>query len=228
VTAAIVLGYAAAGHAQSLSVALGESAQRAPMRRAPSPGRQPLGFRAFLIYGRDLLAARKTFDSVLGTSRVNGLGGGAELLNIWHGAFLRVDGSSWSRTGARVDASGTSLGISTTVKLTPIEIGGGWRMSPGGPRASSGVAFYVGGGVVRMRFRQTSDFATDTDNVDQTTNGYTVFAGLELRVLSSVIVGAEGGYRSVPNAIGSGGVSQIYKENNLGGGVLRFLIGFRR
>jgi opacity protein-like surface antigen len=98
----------------------------------------------------------------------------------------------------------------------------------GAPRASSGVAAYFGGGVVRMRFRETSDFATDTDDVDQTTSGYTLFAGLELRMLRSVIVGAEAGYRRVPNAIGGGGISQKYNESDLGGAVFRFLIGIRR
>src|SRR5690349_18798099 len=151
VLAAIVLGHGAVGHAQSLSLTLNDSAQRAPVRRPANRVPQPLGFRAYLIYGRDLLAARKTFDAVVGTSRVNGLGGGAEILNVWHGAFVRVNGSTWSRTGARVDASGTSLGISTTVKMTPIEIGGGWRTGGGAPKASSGVALYAGGGLVRMR-----------------------------------------------------------------------------
>lgn len=230
--ACVALACAAAAHAQSTvdgpPAFQSGAASRASVRRAPTPAPQPLGFRAYILYGSDILAARKTFDAVLGIHRVNGLGAGAEVLNLWHGAFVRVDGSSWSRTGSRVDTSGNSLGISTVVKMTPIEIGGGWRTGGGPPRAASGVAFYVGGGLVRMRFRETSDFAAESDNVDQTTSGYDVFAGVELRVLRSVIVGAEGGYRRVPNAIGTGGISQTYNETDLGGGVLRFLVGIRR
>ena len=43
--------------------------------------------------------------------------------------------------------------------------------------------------------------------------------------IGMVRVAVEGVYRSVPNAIGAGGISQAFNETNLGGGGIRFAFG---
>jgi hypothetical protein len=55
-----------------------------------------------------------------------------------------------------------------------------------------------------------------------------VFGGVEVPVWKWMVAGVEAQYRSVPNAIGDGGVSAEFRETNLGGAVLRVMIGIRK
>jgi hypothetical protein len=46
--------------------------------------------------------------------------------------------------------------------------------------------------------------------------------------VSWVIAGAEVQYRTVPDALGEGGVSQVFGDTDLGGVTVRVLVGIRR
>jgi hypothetical protein len=117
-----------------------------------------------------------------------------------------------------------ALDIPISVELTPLEIGAGWRF-----RALAGghVLPYVGGGWLRMAYKETSEFASGDENTDTAFNGSVMFAGVEVMFLEWMIAGAEVQYRSVPGALGDGGVSEVYEEDNLGGVTVRGLLGVR-
>ena len=59
-------------------------------------------------------------------------------------------------------------------------------------------------------------------------SGYFVFGGVEVPIWKWIFAGAEAQYRSVPDALGDGGVSEHFGESDLGGTVLRVMIGIRK
>jgi hypothetical protein len=202
------------------------AAQGFPYRRPPPPP-PPVGIRAFAVVDASSLAAASTFESVVGSSRMTGRGGGVEVTRLWRGVFARVAASSASAAGSRVgvfENVAVSLGIPLDVSLGHVEIGGGWRMEQ--PR--SHVALYGGGGLLRVHYVESSSFADTLDDSDVTFGGYTAFGGVDARVWRWIMAGAEVQYRSVPDALGEGGVSKVFNESNLGGVTIRVMVGVRR
>lgn len=200
--------------------------QTAAPARATSSDRSFL--RAYFHVDFTTLAASRTFDAVIGKSRLSMPGGGGEALNLWKGLFARVAFSTARETGSRVIVIGDEvipIGVPLTVELRPLEIGGGWRFRP---MAGGRIVPYVGAGALRVGYRETSDFGQSSDNTDTTFNGSVVFGGVEASVFSWIIAGVEAQYRTVPDAIGGGGVSGAFGETDLGGTTLRVLIGVRR
>jgi hypothetical protein len=196
----------------------------------PSPAAassRPL-LRAYFLFDSTTLTASETFDAVIGKSRLAMPGGGAEVLRLWKGLFARVAFSSVKESGSRVvvfDDEVIDLGIPLTVELAPLEIAGGWRFPA---FASRRFVPYAGGGFLRMGYRETSQFAIGDDNTDTSFNGGLVFGGIEAALVSWVIAGAEVQYRTVPDALGEGGVSQAFGDTDLGGVTVRVLVGIRR
>jgi hypothetical protein len=203
-------------------------AQAATPLPSPSPASSRPLLRAYFLFDSTTLTASETFDAVVGKSRLAMPGGGAEVLRLWKGLFARVAFSSVKETGSRVvvfDDEVIDLGIPLTVELAPLEIGGGWRF----PALAAGrLVPYAGGGFLRMGYRETSQFAIGDDNTDTSFNGGLVFGGIEASIVSWVIAGAEAQYRSVPGALGDGGVSQAFGDTDLGGVTVRVLVGIRR
>jgi hypothetical protein len=68
-----------------------------PPPRAPSP----IGLRAYVIVDSDSLAAKESFDAVLGTSHLTAFGGGVDVVDIWKHRFAR----SRSRARRRREAA---------------------------------------------------------------------------------------------------------------------------
>lgn len=195
-------------------------------RASPRPRRQ-IGLRAFAALDANAMAASRTFDAVLDTHVLPARGGGAELLNIWKGLFIRVAATSGKKTGSRVvvvDNEAVSLGIPVTIEMRPVEFGAGWRSAIGRRRQG---AWYVGGGLLHLVYRETSTFAGVGENTDTTYDGAVVFAGADVRIWRFIVVGGEAQFRSVQNALGDGGASQAFKESDLGGATARGLIGVR-
>jgi hypothetical protein len=199
------------------------SAPPAPTRRAPARS----FFRAYAMFDTTELAAADSFNAVIGKSRITMPGGGVEVLGLWKGLFARGAFSSVTETGSRVvvfDDEVISLGIPVTIEMKPLEIAAGWRFRP---LLSGRLTPYVGGGLLRMSYKETSDFAIGDENTDETFTGSVVFGGVEVALVSWVMAGAEVQYRSVPNALG-GGVSEVFDESDLGGVTVRVLVGIRR
>jgi hypothetical protein len=150
------------------------------------------------------------------------------VLNVWKHVFVRFAASHASKSGSRAfvaNGQPVSLGIPITVAMTPIEVGGGWRFPiSSAPRVTP----YAGGEYVAVMYSETSQFAGSGDNVSQTSSGYGVLGGVEVRLFKWVIAGGEAQFRSIPNALGHGSVSQDFGETNLGGFTVRGLIGIGR
>jgi opacity protein-like surface antigen len=147
------------------------------------------------------------------------------VLNVWKTLFLRVSASRISKGGNRAfvfNGQAVSLGIPITVQMTPIEVAAGWRFVSG-----SRVTPYIGGGALFVKYAETSAFAGSGDDVSQSNRGYCAFGGADVTISGWLVVGAEGEYRNVPHALGTGSVSQDFGETNLGGLTVRVLIGFK-
>lgn len=226
--AAIVLTTTAV-HAQEAEPAPGDvNAPEFASQPAPPRPRAPRSyFRGYVTFDSTALAASQTFDAIVGKPRLSMVGGGGELLDIWKGLFARVAVSSVKETGSRAELFNGEvipLGIPLTVELRPLEVAAGWRV----PLLAGRLVPYGGGGVLRMGYRETSTFAMAGENTSRTFGGSVFFGGVEARIVSWIVAGAEVQYRTVPDALGAGGLSEAFGETDLGGTTMRVLIGIRR
>jgi hypothetical protein len=182
----------------------------------------------FALYDYSTIASPKSFDAVFGKHTTAGPGVGLDVINLWSGVFVRVDGSQSSITGERVvifNGEVFKLGIPLTAKLTPLEFGAGWRFAPRG--GDSFAAPYVGASAISLKYKETSDFAENSENVDATYNGFGIFGGVDFRIAKQVFAGVEGQYRSIPISPGANSAAASFNEKDLGGAVLRVRAGIR-
>jgi hypothetical protein len=148
--------------------------------------------------------------------------------NIVKKVFVRATFAHATKDGDRVFVNNGqvfSLGIPLKVSMTPIELGGGWRSVVD---RRGRYAVYAGAGVLFLNYSETTPSGTADDNTSKTFSGYSVFGGVDRTFHKYVVAGVEAQYRGVPNAIGAAGVSQIYNETDLGGFVIRALLGVKR
>jgi opacity protein-like surface antigen len=199
-------------------------AQVRPARPLPPP--PTLAVRGFGDIGGFSFAAQHSFETILGSRSGPLFGGGAEVV-LPQGIFVGMHVSRFQRSGERVfifEDQTFDLGIDTTVRITPIEVTGGYRF-PVGRR----VRPYVGGGIGWHRYQETSEFADDDENVDETHRGYHLLGGAEVRVARWFGVGGEIHWATVPDALGQdgNGASAAFGETNLGGAGFRvkFVVG---
>jgi hypothetical protein len=203
--------------------------RRAPA--APSRGRL-VETSLFGHIGSLSFAARESFDAVLGSASGRVVGGGGEVRFVrgrLNGVFVRVDASRFRERGERAfvfDGQVFGLGIPMTVTVTPVEFSGGYRYVH---RRSGGRSFpivpYGGIGVGTVQYREESSFAEPGENVNDWFTSYHAFGGVEVRIWRWIGVGVEGHYRSVPDGLGQGGISEEFNETNLGGATVRVLLG---
>jgi len=170
------------------------------------------GIRGYLSLGMTLLAARDSFDAVAQTSRRPNVGGGVSA-TLWRGTFVDVAFSQITVDGERVFVNqGTvfRLGIPLSVTMRPLDIAGGWRFG-------SRVAPYVGAGLSRISYKETSRFADPDENLDQSGTGLLLEGGVDVEVARWLHLGGELRYRDVKAALGAGGVSAIFGDDSIGG-----------
>jgi opacity protein-like surface antigen len=183
--------------------------------------------RGFADVGSTTFAATESFETILGTATGVVFGGGVEVM-LPKNIFASVRASRFRKTGERVfvteGGERFGLGIPATITVTPIEFTGGYRFDRGWR-----VVPYGGGGFGRHRLRETSEFATDEENVEESFNGYHVLGGAEFRVAQWIGAAGELQWATVPDALGQdpNGVSNHFDETNLGGLTFRakFVIG---
>lgn len=190
-----------------------------------APPRKPLSIslRAYGIVDYNTLAAKQSFEAVLGSSKLKAVGGGVEV-DIWKHLFVRVAGTRARETGSRVFVAGGevfTLGIPLTVTMTPIEAGGGWRFVTKSGRLTP----YAGISYLSMGYSEESDFAEAGDNTSERFTGQAVFGGAEFRIWKWFTAAGEAQYRRVPKALGAGGASKDFDETDLGGVTARVSIG---
>ena len=188
---------------------------------------QTLGARGFFDAGAVRFAAAKSFEAILGTTTGTVFGGGGEVV-LPGGIFASVRASQFKKSGQRVfvfEGETFPLGIDTTIRIRPFEVSGGYRFGGGDRR----VVPYAAGGLGWHRYEETSEFAEDDENVDETFRGYHLLGGAEFRVLRWFAVGGEFQWTTVPDALGqdANGVSAAFNETDLGGTAfrVRFVIG---
>ncbi len=196
------------------------AAQVAPARaarRRPRAYVEGLQLRGFGMVAQNWLAAGSTFQAVLGSSQATELGGG---LSVTEGSyFLDVSARWFSRDGERVfvrNGQVYPLGIDTSVTMTPLDVTIGYRFRPFGRLRP-----YAGGGYTRLRYEESADFAGSGDDVSESFNGFHVVGGGEWRFGRLVGVATEVAWTRIANAIGDGGASQAFDEDDLGGTSVR-------
>lgn len=215
--------------------------RQARARRPAAPRGPAVRVQAFGEVGWEFFAASKTFDAVLGSKSGIAYGGGARIAHR-SGLFGQVDISRFKKDGSRVFVSNGevfSLGIPTTVTMTPIDFTVGFeafvnrrpRPARGQPRARAAapartarqraVSYYVGGGLGLFGYKETAEFATAGDDTDDRFRSYHVMGGVHVPVWSVVGLGFDVQRRWVNDAIGTAGVSQAFEETDLGGLTVR-------
>ena len=187
-------------------------------RRASS---QEIGVRGFGDVGDTRFAAAQSFDAVLGTHSGIVFGGGVETV-LPSGIFVSLRASRFQKDGTRVFVLNDEvfdLGIPTTVRVTPIQVTGGYRFNVGRRHITP----YLGGGAGWFRYSETSEFADTSDDVAETFTGYHLLGGAEWRMSHIIGVAGEAEWSTVRDALGQnpGGVSSAFDETDLGGVTFR-------
>lgn len=201
-----------------------------PPRPAPEPA---VHIRGFVGFDRLSAAASDTFNALAGKSAFTGFTLGADVYGrvLPANSFVRLGFSSTTLEGERVvvaDNDVFSTGIALTMTMKPVTVGGGIRFvpkpRPSARRSSTQLTPYVGLGVVMLKYREVSDFGEDAENAVESHTGVSFFGGVDLKFSKLLSAGVEAEYRSV-KGFGSGGVSEAFGEDKLGGLSLKFLIG---
>ena len=184
---------------------------------APSATRPPaVAFRAFALATVERFTAGTTFNATLGSRVAPFFGGGVELVTRG-GLFVDLAASRMSKDGQRAFVNNGEifqLGIPLRVRLTPIEVSGGYRVKL---RRHPRIVPYMGGGVGWYRYSETADFASTNDDVETTHAGWLVVGGAEVRLQRWIGVAADAQYTGVPGILGQGGLSKDLGEKDLGG-----------
>ena len=168
--------------------------------------------------------AHQTFAAVLGHSFGPLYGGGVEV-RVRRRLFIGGAVEYFQQTGQRVfvsDGAVFKLGIPDTVRIIPISATVGYRHD------LRKLAVYVGAGAGAYLYRETSDSADPSENVDQRFASYHGLAGVEFGGHGVLRTAFEVQFTSVPNALGSNGAAAAFGEHDLGGVVVRIkLLGGR-
>jgi opacity protein-like surface antigen len=201
--------------------AVNTAAQVTP--RPPAPSR-PVEIGGYAMLGLMNFTAADTFDVGAGSPYGSIFGGGARVGLPLGGLFINVGAWQFRDRGQRVfvfEGEEFPLGIPLNITITPLEIGGGWQFRF---RRAPQVRPYVTGGFTSYGYKETSEFATDAENVDERFTGYHLAGGVDFPVQQWIGVGWELNWTTVPDAIGGGGLSAEFDETNLGGVAFRFKI----
>jgi opacity protein-like surface antigen len=210
----------------------GPTGSRPPAGQAKTaaPGRPPVkakpSVRGFAEVSFAWMTASESFKAVTDTSSRVQYGGGVQVVNVWKGLYAEAQAGYSTLDGSRVfvyQDTVYDMGIPVAITFTPIDAGVGWR-SP----VSRTTHAYVGGGVSFMNYKEESDFAGAGDDVSEWFTGFYVSGGLEVKLARWLHLRAEGRYTSIPDALGSEGVSADFKETNLGGAAVAVKLAFGR
>ncbi len=182
-----------------------------------------LGFRlrGFADAGTTTLAAKQSFDAVVGRHGGPVLGGGIEIVRH-PGWFVEVRASHFMKSGERVfpfQGQIYKLGIPVDIELIPVDLTGGFRLERGWF-----VTPYGGAGYTSMGYRERSSFSASGEDVNARVNGFHVMAGAEVRVWRWIGVAGEASWSRVANALGTEGMSKEFGETDLGGTTGRFKV----
>jgi hypothetical protein len=161
------------------------------------------------------LTATRSAEATLASS--GGLTwGGAGRYTFHKGFYASLGVRTFSASGERVFVAGPSdtvsrLGFPLSVRITPVALTLGYRF-----RNGQLVVPYAGLGGSITSYREESSVAGISYDESRSKAGFQLVGGLEVG-RGMFRFGAEAGWSTVPNAIGLGGVSEVYNEDDLGG-----------
>ncbi|MDP3717050.1 MAG: hypothetical protein Q8T13_04690 [Acidobacteriota bacterium] len=202
----------------TLSMALPATAQTTVRRSAPS---RSIEMGGYAMVGQFTFAATDSFDAILGTPSGTILGGGATAGLPWGGLFVDIGAWQFAAEGERVlilDGQVYPLGIPVNVSVVPLEISAGWKFRF---RRLPKLIPYAAGGYTSMGYKETSSFSGAGEDVHERFGGYHLRGGAEFKITRWLGVAGEVAWTTIPDAIGEGGVSKAFGEDNLGGTSLR-------
>ncbi len=189
---------------------------------SPAAAQDPpaLSFRPFVMGTAQTFTASDTFDAVFETTRGTFFGGGVQVV-IADRFVIEAGASRFEQEGERVFRSDAGsifrLGIPLTATIVPFELTGGYRFP-----ISERVRPYVAAGFGSYSYKETSDFADDSENVDVRKSGFVLNGGAEVRLHRWMAVAADVQYSRVKGILGEGGISEQVGEDDLGGVAFRF------
>jgi opacity protein-like surface antigen len=203
--------------------------EQKPPPRATTTSRPPVKkggvqIGGYGMFGNISFAARDSFEAITGGSSGPIYGGGARVGVPFGGLFFDVGAWQYKVDGERVFPFGDQifkLGIPVQISVVPVELSAGWQFRF---RKMPKFTPYVAGGLTSMSYKETSDFATDAENVDDRFAGYHLLGGAEFKLTKWLGVAGELAWTTVPDAIGEDGVSAAFDETDLGGTTFRFKI----
>ena len=180
--------------------------------------------RGFGDVGATTFTAEQSFAAVLGSASGKVFGGGVEVV-LPVRVFANVRASRFRETGQRVflfEGEQFDLGIPTTITVTPVA--GDRRLPVRVLRSLHSLRRRRASGW--YRFKETSQFATDGENVDDRFTGFHILGGAEVGLWRWLALAGELQWATVPDAIGDdpNSVSHEFNESNLGGTTFRFKI----
>jgi hypothetical protein len=142
--------------------------------------------------------------------------GGAARYSFDLGVYVAAGVRTFSKEGERVFVAGRGrpvarLGFPLSMRITPVFATVGYRL-----RQGQMIVPYAGLGGSLNLYREESEVAALLYEESKTKIGFHVVGGVEVG-RGRFRFGAEAGWSTVPNAVGLGGVSEVYGENDLGG-----------
>lgn len=182
---------------------------------------QSMEVHGFFDVGATKFTATDSFDAVFGSSTGIVFGGGGGVV-LPQNIFIDVRASRFKKDGQRVfvdNGDVFQLGITNTVTITPLEISAGYRFG----RSRDTVRPYAGGGISWYRYEETDEFATADESLKDTSTGFHLLGGAEVRVSKWLGIAGEAAWATVPNGLGQqpGSVGTGFNETDLGGTTFR-------
>ncbi|HXD16045.1 MAG TPA: outer membrane beta-barrel protein [Vicinamibacterales bacterium] len=184
----------------------------------PAASRAQVSVRGFGDFGFTVFNATQSFKAILGKSSGPVFGGGVEFGEKQF--FLSLAAQRFRRDGHRVfvfEDQVFPLNVKDTITVTPIDLTFGYRLR------SRGLVPYVGGGLTWYRYVETSEHATESEDLKETHAGYHLIGGAEVPLRRWLAAGVDAQWSAAPNAFGDSptGVATVYDEHDLGGFTLR-------
>jgi hypothetical protein len=202
--------------AQSTTANAASPTDRQPAARASEPDFSARAVGLVTVQG---FSAQETFNGIFGDAVGPSWGGGAQIV-LRSGIYAEVNASRFRKEGERaflLNGEATRLGLALTATITPSRVTEGYRFRL---RKHQGIIPYLGAGVGSYDYRETSDSAED--EVSTRHAGMLAVGGVEYRVQRWIGIAVDVQYTHIPGILGSGGISEQAKENDLGGTAARF------
>jgi opacity protein-like surface antigen len=214
--AAVALLFVLAGAAEAMA-----QARPQPSRPPAAPQRPTMSARVFGDVGFTTFTAKDSFEATLGSAAGAMFGGGGEVV-LPQRIFFGVRVARFTADGERVFVNNGQvfpLGIPMTVSVTPILLTAGYRFG----RPGATLYPYVGGGIGWHKYEETSEFAGEGEDVNETFIGYHVVGGAEYRLARLFGIAGEAQWAGVPEALGQSpsSAATAFGESDLGGFTVR-------